>query len=105
MRLAETGTRAVEGGYLWTFDPLHRTRSPSPFLVEVASAFWRRVACPVAFVSGAESEPNPTDDAERMAYFPRVAGTHVVAGAGHAVQTDAPQALAEILRELMDPVL
>ena len=105
LRLARTGTRAVDGGFLWTFDPLHRTRSPSPFLLDVASSFWRRVACPVAFVSGAESEMVVPDLDSRTACFPNAAGSYLVAGAGHRVQIDAPQALAEILREFMDPVL
>lgn len=105
MHLAKVGTRAVDGGLLWTFDPLHRTRSPSPFLIDVASAFWRRVACPVAFVSGAESDSEPSDVTARRALFPYAAAVHIVPGAGHMVQLDAPEALAAILREFMDPVL
>ena len=105
MRLAKAGTRTVDEGLFWTFDPLHRTRSPSPFLVEVASSFWRRVSCPVALVRGAESEMLLPDLEFRMACFPIVAGSHLVPGAGHRVQIDAPQALARILMEFMDPVL
>jgi pimeloyl-ACP methyl ester carboxylesterase len=104
-RLAGAGTRPVDGGLGWSFDPLHRTRSPSPFLVEVAASFWRRVSCPVTFVRGAESDGDPADLAARMACFPVVAGSHVLSGAGHMVQIDAPEPLAAVLREFLTPVL
>jgi pimeloyl-ACP methyl ester carboxylesterase len=105
LALAEAGTRAAPGGYLWAFDPLHRTRSPSPYLIEVVSTFWRRVTCPVALVRGARSWLQVPDLDRRVACFSEVAASYVIEGAGHAIQTDAPEELARLMRAFLDPVL
>ena len=51
-KLAELGTRAVPGGYVWKHDPLHATAGPYPFRLDVAESFWRHVTAPVLVVDG-----------------------------------------------------
>jgi len=104
LRLARAGTRPVAGGFRWAFDPLHQTRAPSPFLVELVAEFWKRVTCPVAMIHGAEGEP-PADAAEREAHFRTVELRRVIPGAGHMVQLDAPDELARLLSAFFEPVL
>ena len=64
--MAEHGTRPDGDARVWKFDPLHQTRSPQPYSVAQARAFWRRIRCPTLYVEGGLSElrldPVPTDD-------------------------------------------
>jgi len=101
-RLAELGTREVEGGLVWKHDPLHLTFGPHAFRLEVAVKYWQRIACPVLIVDGADSRVNlPIDErARRRAQFAN--HRHVVVeGAGHAVQRHQPARLAELILELV----
>jgi pimeloyl-ACP methyl ester carboxylesterase len=100
-RMAVTGTREIEGGVTWKHDPLHMTMGPYPFRLDVAKAFWRRVACPTLIVDGAESRLNLplAERAERRASFAN--HRHVVVeGAGHAVQRHQPAAIADLILSL-----
>jgi len=49
------GTRSVDGGYLWKYDPVHRTTSPQPYYSQQAWEFWKRVECPMLYVDGGSS--------------------------------------------------
>ncbi len=100
--MATHGTRAAPGGgRVWKFDPLHQTRSPQPYYVAQARAFWRRVACPVLYVEGAESPLRL--DAEEIATRLRTlrAERVTIAGAGHHPHLERPQALVEVLRPFL----
>ena len=44
VRLAEYGTKRVDGGFAWKHDPLHLTQGPSPFRRHFAAQFWRKIA-------------------------------------------------------------
>jgi len=95
--MVEHGTRAVDGGRLWKFDPLHQTRAPQPMPVAYARAFWPRVTCPVLYVEGAESflRLPPEDIAERLAALR--ARRVTIAGSGHHPHLEQPEALATVL--------
>jgi pimeloyl-ACP methyl ester carboxylesterase len=100
-RLAEIGTREVEGGLVWKHDPLHRTFGPYPFRIETATKHWRAITCPVVIVDGADSRLTlPAAELERRrAHF--ASHRHVVvAGAGHAVPRHQPARVAELILEL-----
>ena len=100
-RLAEAGTRPVEGGLVWKHDPLHHTFGPYPFRLEVAIKYWQRVTCPVVIIDGADSQMNlPLDErARRRAHFAN--HRHVVIdGAGHMIPRHQPARVAELIREL-----
>jgi pimeloyl-ACP methyl ester carboxylesterase len=101
--LAEKGTRRRPDGRLaWKSDPLHRTRAPQPFYLDQASAFWRRVRCPVLFISGSESEFRRFDVSDRLACFSDARRAEI-AGAGHMVHHDRPESLAKtVLAFLQD---
>jgi pimeloyl-ACP methyl ester carboxylesterase len=93
--LAEKGTRVRDDGRVeWKHDPLHRTRSPQPFYLAQAETFWRRVTCPVLFVTGSESEFRFFNDQERRKCF--ADGRSVdIQEAGHMVHHDRPERLAQ----------
>ena len=101
-RLAEKATRPAPdgppGGRIWKHDPLHRTRSPLIFLLPLFEAFIKRIACPVLLVNAAESKFTFLHDPERQALFPN-ARVRTLADAGHMMQLDQPEALADMLLE------
>jgi len=94
--MAAHGTRVGDDGVrVWKFDALHQTRVPQPYYVAQARAFWRRIACPVLYVEGAES-PLRHDDTEtddRLAILRAERAT--VAGAGHHPHLERPDALVD----------
>ena len=67
--MAEHGSRTTAGGREWKFDPLHQTSGPNPFSRARAHLFWRRVACPVLYIEGADSplrlQPDDVDKISR----------------------------------------
>jgi pimeloyl-ACP methyl ester carboxylesterase len=101
-RLAQAGTRPLEGGVTWKHDPLHMTMGPYPFRRDYAAQYWSRITCPVLCVDAAQSKLNLSDAerAERRAFFeqPR----HVtIDGAGHMLQRHQPEQVANLLLELL----
>ena len=90
-------TREVEGGWLWRWDPLHRTRSPKPYYAREVMAFWRRLPPPVLVVRGAHSAFRVPDEAARLAALPGVRVETV--DAAHNVHHEAPKAIGRLLAE------
>jgi pimeloyl-ACP methyl ester carboxylesterase len=101
LRLAEAGTRAVDGGFAWKHDPLHLTMGPYPFRRDYAAQYWRRVACPVLIVDGEKSTFN-LPNAERELRRNMFANHRYVTlpDAAHMMQRHQPAALAELLAGL-----
>ncbi len=99
-RLAEVGTKAVEGGFVWKLDPLHNTMGPYPYRLDGAKRYWERITCPVLCMDGAESKLNLGDAerAARRAVFANVSHI-VIAGAGHALQRHRPAEVAAAIVE------
>jgi pimeloyl-ACP methyl ester carboxylesterase len=100
-KLAELGTRAVPGGFIWKHDPLHNTMGPYPFRLDLIRKHWERVTCPVLIVDGAQSKLN-LSEAERAARRASFANHRhlIIDGAGHALQRHQPARLAEAILEL-----
>jgi pimeloyl-ACP methyl ester carboxylesterase len=103
---SEHGTElaASGGGIAWKHDPLHATAGPYPYRLDVAHAFWGRVACPVLVVDAAESRLRLPDDelARRRAAF--ADARHVVLPrAGHMMQRHVPGELADLLGDFCAP--
>jgi len=99
--LAEKGTTAVDHGFVWSFDPLHRTRSPLPFVLEQFNEFLRRISCPSLLVLGSDSDFRHTIEHDERAKEIRGARTIEIAQAGHMIHQDQPARLAhEIARFL-----
>jgi pimeloyl-ACP methyl ester carboxylesterase len=99
-RLAEKATRPAPdgppGSRIWKHDPLHRTRSPLVFQLPMLKAFIDRITCPVLLVNAAESTFTFLHDPERQALYPN-AQIRTLADAGHMMQLDQPEALADML--------
>jgi len=100
--MVEHGTRNIGDARAWKFDPLHQTRAPVPLPVMRARAFWRRVACPVLYVEGANSHLRlpPVDVDERIAALR--AERVCIAGAGHHPHLERPDQCAQILIDFLD---
>jgi pimeloyl-ACP methyl ester carboxylesterase len=101
--LARAGMRpSANGKWVWKFDPLHRTAAPQPFYTAQALEFFRRIACPVLIVDGAESrQTRRTDKQQRYAAI-RDHQILTVARAGHMVHQDNPAQLAEVVASFFD---
>jgi pimeloyl-ACP methyl ester carboxylesterase len=97
-RLAEVGTRKVDGGLIWKHDPLHRTFGPYAYRLEVAIKYWQRITCPVVIADGADSQLTLAADelARRRAHFAN--HRHVVVeGAAHMIPRHQPARVAELI--------
>lgn len=95
--LAEKGTRAVEGGRQWRFDPLHRTPSPSLFQAAIFTGYLAAIEVPTLVVAG-EKGYRLADEQERLGAL-RDGRLVEIPGAGHMMHWEAPDALAEALAE------
>ncbi|HZP40250.1 MAG TPA: alpha/beta hydrolase [Candidatus Binatia bacterium] len=99
--MARHGTREHDGRRAWKFDPLHRTTTPQPYSRAQAAAFWRRIACPVLYVEGAESalRLDASDVADRLRVLR--ARRVTLPGSGHHPHLEVPDALAGVLVEFL----
>ncbi|MBK8171835.1 MAG: alpha/beta hydrolase [Sandaracinaceae bacterium] len=88
--LAEKGTRELQGGgRMWSFDPLHRTTSPTLFRRDVYDAFISSINMPTLLIRGEHGYRTPDDD-ERSAVVPN-ATMATIKGAHHMMHwTHAP---------------
>ncbi len=102
LHLAVHGTRKAEkgGGVVWKFDPVHRTRSPQPFYLEQARAFWLRVTAPALLVRGGLS-PFRWETAENRECIPSARRIEIP-GAGHMVHHEQAAGLAEAILGFLD---
>lgn len=98
--LAQEGTRETDGGLVWSFDPLHRTRSPTGFVPAQFQSFLARISCPVLLVEGDESGWRQVIEAERASSL-RFASREVISDSGHMVHQDQPEALAKVVARFL----
>lgn len=101
-RLAEKSTRPAPdgppGSRIWKHDPLHRTRTPLLFNLAHYKAFIARIRCPVLLVNGGDSDLSFLHDQARQQLYPNPQ-VKTLPGAGHMMQLDQPEPLADMLRE------
>jgi len=103
LRLAEKGTAPGSDGRLrFKHDPRLTAGHPCAFDVEHARLFWAKVACPVLILEGARSDIRLSEEEGRRRWssFPSWRHT-VLPDAGHMMQRDQPEALAEVLLEFL----
>ena len=98
--LVRHGTRPAEGGLVWKADPMFGVGLPAAFDLDALHAEHEVVTAPVLALTGAEhdtwSEMTPEELEDRFSHL-RTARHHVVAGAGHYVHLEQPEAVvAEI---------
>ena len=91
--LAARTTRASDGGLVWTWDPRHRGRSPTPFRARMFRDFLERVKAPVLYVSGEKSFFRLPDEERRLGMISHLTRV-VLPGGGHMMHLDCPEALA-----------
>lgn len=97
-RLASHSLTQTPEGFQWRHDPLHRTRSPQPFRLDQALAFWRQITAPTLLLYGAASPIRQLPDwDQRMLAFEYQSACLVreVPEAGHNLHLHQPQQLAE----------
>lgn len=103
LELAQHGTEATADGRLrFKHDPLHVTRGPYPFQVELIRELWRNITCPVLLVEATQSWLLPAipDLQERYACLAH-ARRVVIDDAGHMLQRHQPALLATRLSEFL----
>jgi pimeloyl-ACP methyl ester carboxylesterase len=95
--MAWHGTRPAGPVREWKFDPLHQTVAPHPYTTRRAQAFWKRVACPVLYVEGAETPFRLADTelAERLMALRATRQT--LPDTGHHPHLECPETLADVL--------
>lgn len=98
--LAQTFSEPFDGGVAWRFDPLHRTKSPKPYLREEAEAMWRSLSMPVLSMHGTESAWTFIDVRERHALLPRGRAIDIE-GAGHNIHHERPALVAHLTAAFM----
>lgn len=91
-------------------DPAHRRINPVPYRAAEAIAIWSAITAPLLWVQGAESRLDShwggryshAEFQSRLAHVPQVRQLHL-AGAGHMVHHDQPEALAATLSDFLGP--
>lgn len=106
--LVEHGSRpGRDGGYEWKFDPMFNVGLGGPFSIDGLLAEYRLVRCPVLALTGSEhdtwSDLSAHDIAQRLAVMPD-ARHHVIAGAGHYLHLEQPEAVVEHIRAFVEEV-
>ena len=101
--LAERGTRPVEGGLTWRWDPRIRSRAgldsaglePERFLETLAG-----IAAPITLIYG-DSSGLGTDQATRSVREALPGAAFQVVAGGHNLPFDAPEAIVEAIRGIL----
>ncbi|MGF1465064.1 MAG: alpha/beta fold hydrolase [Sandaracinaceae bacterium] len=102
LELARAATRRGDDGTLrWTWDPLHRTTSPSVFRAETFLTYLGRIRVPTLIVTG-ENGYTTEDHARRVGAIPDAREVQL-RGVGHMMHWLAPERLARALVEHMRP--
>ena len=100
--LVEHGSRPVKGGWVWKVDPLFNTGLPSDFDSERLAEENRLARAPMLVITGAETD-NWSDMTEqevevRLASWPDAVHRRI-AGAGHYVHIEQPEAVMAAITE------
>jgi pimeloyl-ACP methyl ester carboxylesterase len=102
MELAHSGMKQNDnGGWVWKFDPLHRTPSPQPFYSAQAIEFLKRIECPVLIVNGKQSHHAFRPDKHERLEVVQDKRFAEIDNAGHMVHQDNPERLAELVADFL----
>lgn len=89
------------GSLVWTWDPIHKSRSPQPFQEDLFLTFLRQIQAPTWLIYGADSPYAALPHDHRAQAIPNLQGRISLPGAGHLLHHDQPTALANELRTLI----
>jgi pimeloyl-ACP methyl ester carboxylesterase len=96
----EHGTVETEGGWTWKSDPMFRVGLPASFDIAYLNAQHDLIGCPVLALTGdqhdAWSELSPADVLSRLRHI-RDSRHQVIAGAGHYVHIEQPDAVMDAI--------
>lgn len=95
--LVERGTRAVDGGYVWSSDPRLTLPGATRLTEGQVRALLRALECPLHLLHARRAQPYFPEDvrAQRLAEVPGAAVT--VLEGGHHLHMDQPEAVAAVL--------
>ena len=96
LHMARHGTHSKGGRYRWKHDPILRYRTTTAMSEKQIEAFIRRLACPILFVYGTESDFMKSVRGHRVQLFPN-ATIVPIEGAGHHIPHEKPVELAEVV--------
>jgi pimeloyl-ACP methyl ester carboxylesterase len=105
--LVEHGTREIEGGFVWKWDPLFRTGVPDGFSLELVLAQYRHVTAPTLVLVSSEEDAWTEvhdDEAGRRVAMLADARLESVPGAGHYVHVERPDFVLERITRFLDEI-
>jgi pimeloyl-ACP methyl ester carboxylesterase len=97
IHLARHGTRAVEGGVEFTFDPAHRRMFGASLDEDQTLAFLGAIECPVQIIAATRGYSMDEATTRRRLAALRNPPVHRVEG-GHHVHLDSPREVADLVR-------
>ena len=101
------GKEESDGTVVRRADPAHKVARPTPQRLDESIACWRAITAPVLMVEGANSRAvaqqrsKPEEYEERLAAFQTLAGVERIENAGHNIHHDQPEALAQVIEQLL----
>ncbi len=102
MHLARHGSKRVEGGYVWKFDPRGSgQQSPLEIDFEECRRFWANITCPVLHLLGEESDAFKFSDPDELNSLFGDSRAHVVPEAGHFVHQEQPDRTVDAIRPFL----
>ena len=103
LRLATRATRPVPGGVTWTWDALHRARSPQRFSAAAFADHLRAIRAPALLLRGGASPYAALPDIDAREAAVPGATRATLDGAGHLLHHDRPEALTDLLAGWLGP--
>jgi pimeloyl-ACP methyl ester carboxylesterase len=91
-----------DGQLLWSFDPLHRARSPQAFSARAFRAFLRAIRAPTLLIEGGASPVSRIPDLDERRDCLPDARRVILDGVGHNPHHTAPDQLAALILEHLD---
>jgi pimeloyl-ACP methyl ester carboxylesterase len=97
---ASLGVERPDGSWVWRYDPLHRTRTPSLYDWPRYRPFAAAITCPILLVTGGRSWYRYPSLNERRKALRDARRLHLE-DSGHMIHHDAPETLASALEAFM----
>jgi len=105
--LVEFGTREVEGGFVWKWDPVFRTGVPDGFSLDLILAQYRHITAPTLVLVSSEEDAWTEvhdEEAERRVAMLADGRLESVPGAGHYVHVEQPDFVLDRITRFLDEI-